>query len=136
VKNTKKILFNISLSGTVLIVLLFILSTSICYHNSLCNMVEDSIPNNDNLQIIFILPFLFLFSLITYKMREEVFRAWWGFARWWAPIIVVITLLLNNAGGGGTIGMDGSFYFFILDVLYGVLVIVSIVKIWRAYRHK
>lgn len=86
---------------------------------------------------IFFTPLFFLFSLITYKMRDEVFRAWWGFARWWAPVIIVVTLLLENAGGGGGIGISGAvssaFDILILGVLYAVLVIVSLVQIIRAY---
>ncbi len=37
-------------------------------------------------------PFLALtiFSLITYKMKEEVFVRWWKFTRWWTPLSMVI----------------------------------------------
>lgn len=84
------------------------------------------------LSVIFI-----IFSLITYKMRDEVFRAWWNFARWWVPVIIVTTIMLNNASGtgGGYIGMGKDFTFLILGILYAVLVIVSLVKIVRAYTH-
>ena len=86
-----------------------------------------------------LMPFIviFLLSLITYKMRDEVFRAWWRFARWWAPVIIIATLLLENAGGGGGIGISGAvstaFDILILGVLYAVLVIVSLFQIARAY---
>lgn len=80
---------------------------------------------------------LLLLSLITYKMREEVFRAWWGFARWWVPVIIVVTLLLQNAGGGGGIGIggavSGAFDVLFLGIFYAILVITSLVKIVRAY---
>ncbi|MDO8482024.1 MAG: hypothetical protein Q7S75_03000 [bacterium] len=82
--------------------------------------------------LIPLLPLLLL-SLITYKMKDEVFRAWWNFARWWVPLIIIVTILLENAGGGGTLGMDKDFTAFILIILYSVLVIVSLVKIVRAY---
>lgn len=76
---------------------------------------------------------IFLLSLITYKMRDEVFRAWWNFARWWVPVIIIITFLLENASGGGTLGMNKDFTAFILIILYSVLVITSLVKIVRTY---
>jgi hypothetical protein len=70
-------------------------------------------------------------------MREEIFRAWWNFARWWVPVIIVVTLLLNNKGsGGGNLGMDTAFDGLIYAIFYGVLVVVSIAKIVRAYGKK
>lgn len=93
--------------------------------------------NNDIFQLIFLTPATLLLSLITYRMKDEVFRAWWRFARWFAPIIIIVTLLLENAGGGGGIGIGGAvsraFDILILGVLYAVLVIVSLVQIIRAY---
>ncbi len=77
--------------------------------------------------------FLFFLSLITYKMRDEVFRAWWNFARWWVPVIIAVTLLLTNASGGGTLGMNQDFTVFILGILYAILVLTSLVRIVRTY---
>jgi len=88
--------------------------------------------------IIFMSPVIFLFSLLTYRLRDQVFRAWWNFARWWVPVIIVVTILLNTKGtsGGGYIGMDYIFDALVYTVLYGVLIIVSLVKIYRAYFRK
>ena len=36
---------------------------------------------------------LFLFSLITYKMREEVYQAWFRFVRWWIPLSVLLIFI-------------------------------------------
>lgn len=70
-------------------------------------------------------------------MRDEVFRAWWRFARWWAPVIIAVTLLLENAGGGGGLGISGAvssaFDILVLGVLYAVLVVISLVLI--AYKY-
>jgi len=74
-----------------------------------------------------------ILSLITYRMRDNVFRAWWNFARWWVVVIVVVTILLNFSSGGGYIGMDMEFTALIHTILYGTLIITSIVKIYRAY---
>ncbi|MGB5018941.1 MAG: hypothetical protein WBO66_04385 [Candidatus Moraniibacteriota bacterium] len=39
-----------------------------------------------------LLPFLpfFLFSLITYRMKEEVFQAWFRFARIFLPVVLIL----------------------------------------------
>lgn len=95
----------------------------------------------DAFVLLYLIPILFLFSLITYKMREEVFRTWWNFARWFVPVIIVVTLLLNSAsdGGGGMGGgglASGMLDFVVLWTLYIILVVVSLVKIVRAYIKK
>lgn len=127
---TKINVLRISAAYAVYAVVLFF--TSITCHSDWCRINDEDFLG----QILFLfaplLP-IFLLSLVTYKMRDEVFHAWWGFARWWAPIIVVATILLNNLGGGGTLGMNKDFTAFILIILYSILGIVSLVKIVRAY---
>lgn len=91
----------------------------------------------DSVQTIFsIFLLLSLFSLITYKMQEEVFQAWWRFARWFVPIIIIVTYLLNTSheqsGFGGV--AQGAFDFLILIVLYIIFIITSLVRIILAYR--
>ncbi len=83
----------------------------------------------------FISLYFLAFSLITYKMRDEVSRAWWNFARWWALVIIAVTLFLQNAGGGGGWGLNsGGFDIFILGIFYAILIVTSLVKVVRAYR--
>lgn len=106
-----------------------------------CNSAWCRIHDDDPLGLVFFifLPLLptFLLSLITYKMRDEVFRAWWGFARWWVLVIVATMLFLENAGGGGGMGIggavSGAFDVLVLGILYAVLIITSLVKIVWAY---
>lgn len=87
------------------------------------------------LQIFGFLSLYFIvFSLITYRMQDGVFTAWWNFARWWVPVIVVVTFLLNTmSSGGGGLGMDDMLNSHIYAILYGVLIVVSSVKIYRAW---
>jgi len=40
-------------------------------------------------------------SLLTYKLRDEIFRAWIRFAQWWVPISMLIILIIPGGGGGG-----------------------------------
>lgn len=139
---TKKNVFALSLVGTLLVVTSFLLfSTHTCYVNKACKEVS-SILSQDNLTLIYILPFVFLFSLITYKMQEDVFQAWWRFARWFVPIIIAVTFLLNSAHQqSGFSGVaQGAFDFLILIVLYAIFIATSIVRIiiasWRLKNRK
>lgn len=131
---TKRTVFVIGLVGTVILTVLTVLSiTEFCYFNKTCLTVFEKLSPWSLANYIFFTPPIFLLSLITYRMKDEVFRAWWGFARWWVPVIIVVTLLLENAGGGGTLGMNKDFTAFILIILYSIFGIVSLVKIVRTY---
>jgi general stress protein CsbA len=138
-KKIKKIVLVVSLVGTVVLLSLAFFRDTLydyCFAEGRCWRFWNSLDGVGDL--FFPILFLFLFSLITYKMRDEVFRAWWNFARWWVPVIMVVTLLLNNASGtgGGYIGMGQDFTSLVLGILYATLVIVSLVKIVRAYNKK
>ena len=81
-------------------------------------------------------PFVFLLSLITYKMPDQVFQAWWKVAKWFVPIIVVITFLTNyghqQSGFGGV--AQGAFSFAFLFLLYAAFIIMALIRIFFAYR--
>ena len=122
----------IGIIGSTLLFLPAILNQiSSCYQKNLF-FCSDSYEVN-TISILPLLP-IFILSLITYKMQDEVFRAWWGFARWWVPVIIAVTLFLQNAGGGGGWGLgSGGFDILILSIFYAIFVITSLVKIVRAY---
>lgn len=65
----------------------------ICDYDShgFCWRYWTEIGNISNTILIF-LP-LFLFSLITYRMRDEVFEIWVRFALWWTGITIILVLL-------------------------------------------
>lgn len=132
---TNKILMQgSSISVFIFLISFYLFSASWCYQGSICNHMEYALSKSGIYELVFFLTIpLFLLSLITYRMKDEVFRAWWGFARWWVPVIIAVTILLENAGGGGTLGMNNDFTAFILIILYSILIIVSLVKIVRAY---
>src|SRR3989344_5364680 len=121
--NTKKNVFFVGLLGTLFLIIGFSLGSDSCSLNNLCTKIYDFI-NSDFINsdffatLIFLTIPLFILSLITYKMRDEVFRAWWNFARWWVLVIIAVTLFLQNAGGGGWGISSGGFDTFILSVLY------------------
>lgn len=101
-------------------------------HDNWCRIQEDG-PFGFILFSFAPLLVVFFLSLLTYRLKDEVFSAWWSFARWWVLVIVVVTLFFQNASGGGTLGMNQDFTAFTLIILYSILVIVSLTKIVRTY---
>ena len=78
---------------------------------------------------------IFLLSLITYWMKEEIFHAWWNFARWMVPIIILATIAIQfMPRNGGFFNMDSLIYLMVLAPLYTILILVSLWKIFRTYR--
>jgi len=74
---------------------------------------------------------LFIFSLITYKMREGVYRAWWKFARIWIPLSMLAVFVSPSYGNWmipiekGTVAFSSSILFVIISL---VLIIWQSVK--------
>ena len=121
----------VSIAYTAFFTVLFLLS-------EYCSSAWCRIHDDDPLGLVFflLLPLLptFFLSLITYRMKDEVFLAWWRFARWWVLVIIGVTLFLQNAGGGGGWGMNGgAFDAFFLGIFYVILIVASLVKIFNAY---
>lgn len=99
-----------------------------------CNHAIIEVPEGVSSTALFLSIFYLSLSLITYKMREGVFYAWFSFACWWTFVIICVAYFLStNNGGGGYLG-DLGFGIFISFIFYAVLVIVSFVKIVRTYR--
>ena len=129
--NTKKNILKISLIYVVYVLLLFLISGN-C-HSNWCEIREDGFFGIVLLGFAPLLPLFFL-SLITYRMKDEVFRAWFHFAAWFVPIIIAATFLLQHVGGGGGWGISsGIFEFVVLWLLYIILIVVSLIQITRAY---
>ena len=130
---TKKKVFWISLVGTVVF---FTLSPSnlygYCFQEGHCwrlwNVIESTAP------YFFLLPLLLLFSIITYKMREEVFRSWIRFAYWWIPISLFLIYLAGGSSGGG-FGMPNVLdQEFVSIILSGLFAIISLLVItWKYF---
>ena len=96
-KNT--LFFEIGLAS--LFIAVFILASShFCNANKLCASLFDGLRFwNFVSYTIFVFPLLLL-SLLTYKMRDEIFMAWMSFAKWWVPLSLVITIFIPSSSGG------------------------------------
>src|SRR3989344_4320472 len=67
---------------------------------------------------------LFLLSIIIYKMRDEVYRAWLRFAQWWIPLSMLLIFLAPEYTSDwmfpvvkGTVAFFSSILFLIISLL-------------------
>lgn len=129
---SKKSILWISL-GYIASFILLLLISELCNKNW-CDIQEDGLLISI-LYLFFPLAPIFIFSLITYRMHNSVFRAWRNFAVWFVPIILMATLFLQTRkGGGGGWGISsGMDEFIILGLLYIIYIATSIIKIVRTY---
>ena len=104
-----------------------------CYHDKYCmSFFERFDPWNLVNYIFFTLPLLF-FSLLTYRMRNEAFRAWWNLARWWMPVVIVTTIFVEYAARDCSMFCNLG-HIFILGPLYIVFILSSLWQIVRTNR--
>ena len=136
---TKKNILWISVVGSLLFLsLIFLLESHTCSREWM--WCREYIWNSSNLilRLLLVTPPLLLFSLLTYRMRDEVFNAWISFAKWFVPVIILITLIIQSGSGGGSGGFSGAvsgwFDAMIIGLLYIIFIIISLWKIIRAYR--
>ena len=128
----KKIMLGISGSAFFIILLSFFLfNEKWCYVGTVCNRMERYVSQNLTI-FYYLIPFILLFSLLTYKMHERVFRSWLHFAYWWVPLSIILTFLAGGGSGGG-FGMpnifDREFVAFIFSALFFVISLIIIV--WK-----
>lgn len=97
------------------------------------------ICSGDVAGIFFLFSLLILiFSFLTYKMHEKVFRPWLHFAYWWVPLSIVLSLLAGGGSGGG-FGMpnllDQESVAFIFAALFSIISLIIIIRKHFATRH-
>lgn len=117
----KKYVLVTSVIGTlVFFASLFPENTGICnLVNASCVFFFDPIAEN----LLPIIP-LFLLSLITYKMRDEVYRAWIRFAYVWIPLSMFLILIAPEYSADwmfpivkGTVAFFSSLLFVIISLI-------------------
>ena len=79
------------------------------YYPDICaykNWCEDYTSTVDMLEFFTVpAPLLFLFSLVTYRMADEVFERWRNFSLWYLPIFTLLMLPLTASTGSGFGGL-------------------------------
>ena len=87
--------------------------------------------------VVFTMPLiiLFLFSLITYRMRTEIYETWFRFARWWIPLSMLAIFLAPEYSHDwlypitkGYIAFATSAIFLVISALIVVIKFVSLRK--------
>jgi len=86
--------------------------------------------------IIILAPFIaiFLLSLITYKMRDEIFRAWIKFTYVWVPLTLVLTFLAPEYDSSllpitkSVVSFGMSFLFLIISLIIIITKSISLKK--------
>ena len=100
-----------------------------------CKIREDS-SLVVSLYALFPLAVVFIFSLVTYFMREEVFRTWWNFARWMVPVVIIATFTVNAVPKEhGFFSMNGLIYLVLIAPLYAIFILASLILItYKSYK--
>jgi hypothetical protein len=125
---TKKNILKISLTGFIILFVLAFGAPVVCSNDISCHR------QLGNVIYIFssFLPLLFL-SLVTYKLREETFRAWLHFAYGFVPLSIFLTFLARNSRGG-SMGipniLDQETVAFLLAALFLIISLIIIIYQW------
>ena len=123
---TKKSILWVGLVGTIIFFTISILVRKYGCREDLFFFCKDSYVG-----LVFILKFLFpvmlFLSLITYKMRDEIFRSWIKFSYVWIPLTIILTLLAPEYSPSLLPLTKGviSFYFSALFLLISIIIIIS-----------
>ena len=127
--NKKNVLW-IGFVGTVLfMVSLFASQIGICKSINLsCTETFDPIA-----ELIFIFIPFFIFSLITYKMREEVFKSWLKFSYWWI-LLSIFFILITPEYSNSLIPVERDSVSLFLSLLF--LIISSILIVYKHFSSK
>ena len=86
--------------------------------------------------VLYIFPFILLFSIATYKMKETTFLAWWKFARVAVPVILILSFVISlgfHHHPGGWFNIDSEIDLILYFLMYAVFVAGSIVQIYSGY---
>ena len=74
---------------------------------------------------------LFLFSLITYKMRDEVYMAWLRFARVWIPVSMILIFLAPEYSSDWMYSIEKGPIAFFSSLLFVIIALTLIV--WKRF---
>lgn len=122
--NKNKIL-SVSFVGT----LLFFIAVYISIFG-LCKIDSDflcSRPHEDMYSALLFLFFpLFLFSLITYKMKEAVYLTWYNFVKWWIPLSLLAIIISPRYSHDWMFPIDKGRVAFSTTVIFALVSLILI----------
>lgn len=106
------------------------------FNTKLC-MDGSVLPEAVSLLGLYLSVTIFFLSLITYKMRDEIFHTWLKFAYWCVPLTIVLTLLTPGGRGGWGIPslIDPETVSFVFSALFALISsIIILVKYFKLRR--
>lgn len=120
--------------------IVFALTLSTCYSRfgDICGSSGDI---NERVALSFVLfsISIFLLSLIFLFTREEIFRFWVKFAKYYLPIAALLIILSPETGGGGfglSLGFDAELTTWWTAGVFFIVSIVIIIYRTISIRHK
>ena len=120
-------------SGTIvaLLVLLGTVGDQVCGEGNIRCMVKIT----NIIQMLY--PFfpLFFLSLITFWMREEIFRVWLRFACWWIPLTIILVAISPSTSADFQI-IDREFVAMVFTLLFTLVSLILIAYKSLALRKK
>ena len=129
------------LSLSILVVLVavfgdFFLRSGVCKVSlwTWCREVKEII--NMFISFSFVFFFIFPLSLLTYKMRDEVFEHWMRFAIWTAPVVIIAHILMYAVfyRNGSPDVFEKIVVVPIFILIYGIFVLISLWRIVARWR--
>lgn len=117
-----------------------ILGTDICYRDDVCRAVRH-IFSYDWLGVTIIFPLILFFSILTYRMRDEIFEHWVRFAAWGIPAVIIAHVLMYAIfyRNGSPDVFERIVVVPIFILIYGLFIVISIWRIvskWRELKSK
>lgn len=127
----KRTVLAISFTGSlVFLVTLFAKQLGLCsVVNSSCVEIFDPIAENFSAFIP-----LLLVALITYKVREEVYRTWFRFARIWIPLSMLAILVAPEYSSDWMFSIEKGTVAFFSSVLFVLISLIIVLVSWSTTR--
>lgn len=109
---------------TIIFVLSYLIrSADFCYWRSLCSSVFGLVFIYSLVSVPF-----FVFSVITYKIKESTFISWRNFSIWWIPLsFVIITMFPTDTHGMDFFPVIKGTVSLLLTSLYSVISLAILV---------
>lgn len=96
----------------------------------ICSSYASKCSDKSYLFVIFSFIFIpiFIFSLITFKLKESVFNSWRSFSIWAVFfIIVIVTFFPTRISGFDVVSVTKGLVMFFLTILYSIISLIFII---------
>ena len=122
---SKKIVLWVSLIGSIIFVLLMFPGLiHSCSSYKWCGKIIDLVESLGF--YIFLFPLILLFSLITYKMQDRVFKLWFKFSFLWIPVTIILPFFFPDIKSDFVFISSRGLALFAVALLYFLVSLVLI----------